>query len=135
MRQRYGVSGGVTLEPQVVAVGKGSKVLFNSASLKLFSENLSTSEVLAYAFNQIEKVSGQLMLDTANRLPNTLKRPYLDYLDKTSIDLNQPSFDLLRNFVVHESGAMTSGYAQEFFKSDEREVAREPSGTKTFRVC
>ena len=134
MRQRYGVSGGVTSEPQVVAVRKGPKVLFNSASLKLFNEDLNTLEVFAHAHNQVEKLSGQLMLDTANRLPNTLKRRYLDYLDKMSIDLNQPSFDSLRNFVVHEIGVMTSDYAQAFFKSDEREVAREPSGAKTFRV-
>ena len=134
LRQRYGVSGGVTSEPQVVAVRKGPKVLFNSASLKLFNEDLNTLEVFAHAHNQVEKLSGQLMLDTANRLPNALKRRYLDYLDKMSIDLNQPSFDSLRNFVVHEIGVMTSDYAQAFFKSDEREVAREPSGAKTFRV-
>ena len=134
LRQRYGVSGGVTSEPQVVAVRKGPKVLFNSASLKLFNEDLNTLEVFAHAHNQVEKLLGQLMLDTANRLPHTLKRRYLDYLDKMSIGLNQPSFDSLRNFVVHEIDVMTSDYAQAFFKSDEREVAREPSGAKTFRV-
>ena len=45
-------------------------------------------EVFAHAHNKVEKLSGQLMLDTANRLPGTLKRRYLDYLDKMRIDLN-----------------------------------------------
>ena len=136
LRQRYGVSGGLTSEPKVVAVRKGPKVAFNSTSLKLFNENLNTLEVFAHAHNEVEKLSGQLMLDTANRLPGTLKRRYLDYLDKMRIDLNQPSFESLRSFVVHEIQVRTSDYAQAFFKSDEREVQRERSctGSKTFRV-
>ena len=51
-------------------------------------------------------------------------------------DLNQPSFEFLRSFVVHEIQVMTSDYVQAFFKSDEREVQRERSctGSKIFRV-
>ena len=52
-----------------------------------------TLEVFAYGHNQIEKLSGKLLLDTANRLPANLKRRYLDELDKSLLDLNQPSFD------------------------------------------
>ena len=110
------------------------KAEFCDASLKLFNEDLNTLEVFAHTHNQVEKLSGQLMPDTVNRSPNTLKRRYLDYLDIISIDLNQPSFDSLRNFVVHEIGVMTSDYAQAFSKSDEREVARAPSDAKIFRV-
>ena len=67
-RQRYGVSGGLTTEPQIIAVGNGPKVTFNSTSLKSFNEDLNTSEVFAYAHDEVEKLSGQLMLDVANRL-------------------------------------------------------------------
>ena len=109
---------------------------FNSTPLKLFNKDLNTLEVFAHAHNEVEKLSGQLMLDTANRLPGTLKRRYLDYRDKMRVDLNQPSFESLRSFVMHEIQVMTSDYAQAFFKSDEREVQRERSctGSKTFRV-
>ena len=50
------------------------------------------------------------------------------------IDLNQPSFESLRSFVVHEIQVMTSDYAQAFFKSDEHEVLLVRTGSKTFRV-
>ena len=71
LRQRYGVSGGLTSEPKVVAVGKDPKVAFNSTSLKLFNQDLNVLEVFAYAHNEVEKLSGQLTVDTASRLPGT----------------------------------------------------------------
>ena len=75
------------------------------------------------------------MLDTANRLPSALKRRYLDFLDKNGISLNQPSFESLRKFVVHEINVTTSDYAQAFFKSEDKEKSREPqSGRSEFRV-
>ena len=74
LRQRYGVSGGFTLDPKVVTVRKGPKVAFSSISLKLFNENLNTLEVFAHAHNEVKKLSGQLMLDIAGRLPETFKR-------------------------------------------------------------
>ena len=75
------------------------------------------------------------MLDTANRLPSALKRRYLDFLDKNGISLNQPSFESLRKFVVHEINVTTSDYAQAFFKSEDKEKSREPqSGRCEFRV-
>ena len=57
------------------------------SSLKSFNEDLITLEVFAYGHNQVEKGSGQLLLDTANRLPASLKRRYLDELDKSLLDL------------------------------------------------
>ena len=36
--------------------------------------------------NEVHKLSGQLLLDTAGRLPNLLKRRYLDFLDNQSIN-------------------------------------------------
>ena len=57
-------------------------------------------------------------LDTANRLPANLKRRYLDKLDKSLLDLNQPSFEgfeLLRKFVEHEiKGGESSSQFQWF---------------------
>ena len=38
-------------------------------SLKLFHEDLNTLEVFAFAHDDAEKLSGQLLLDIANRLP------------------------------------------------------------------
>ena len=129
LRQRYGVSGGLTSEPKVMAVRNGPKVSFTSTSLKLFNEDLNTLEVFAYAHDEVEKLSGQLLIDTANRLPSLLKRRYLDYLK------NSPGFDSLRDFVVHELNTMTSDYAQAFFKSDEKDGSRESTGgTKNVRV-
>ena len=46
LRQRYGVTAGFTSEPKVKAVRYGPKVSFNSASLKMFNEDLNTLEVL-----------------------------------------------------------------------------------------
>ena len=125
LRQRYGVSGGLTSEPKIMDVRYGPKVIFNVASLKAFNEDLNTLEIFAYAHDEVGKLSGQLLLDTANRLPGVLKRRYLDYLAKMGLNLNQPGFDSLRNFIVHELEVMTSDYAQTFFKSDEKEKTRE----------
>ena len=135
LRQRYGVSGGLTSEPKVMAVRNGPKVSFTSTSLKLFNEDLNTLEVFAYAHDEVERLSGQLLIDTANRLPSLLKRRYLDYLNKRNLNLNSPGFDSLRDFVVHELNTMTSDYAQAFFKSDEKDGSRESTGgTKNVRV-
>ena len=43
-------------------------------------------------------------------LPSALKRRYLDFLDKNGISLNQPSFESLRKFVVHEINVTTSDH-------------------------
>ena len=135
LRQRYGISGGFSSEPKVRAVRHGPKVSFNTTSLKSFNEDLNTLEVFAYAHDEVEKLSGQLLLDTASRLPNILKRRYLDYLDKRQLNLSQPGFESLRRFIVHEIDMATSDYAQAFFKHEEKEGSREPStGTRDFRV-
>ena len=74
MRQRYAVSGGLTSERNIIAIRNGPKVPFNLNSMKMFTEELNTLEVFAFAQDAAEKLSGQLLLDTANRLPNILKR-------------------------------------------------------------
>ena len=125
LRQRYVVSGGSTTEPLVGAIRNGSKISFNAASLKLFNEDLNTLEVFAYAHNEVEKLSGQLLMDVANRLPGVLKRRYLDHLSHKRLDLNRPGFDSLREFIAHELSVMTSDYAQSFFKLDQTEKSRD----------
>ena len=127
--QRYGVSGGLTSEPQIIAIRNGPKVIFNATSLKSFNEDLNTLEVFAYAHDEVEKLSGQLLLDVANRLPGVLKRWYLDYLDQKGLNLNRPGFESLRNFVLQELNAMTSDYAQTFFKTDEKGKSRDSGVT------
>ena len=131
LRQRYGVSGGLTSEPKIAKIRTGPKVSMSIASLKAFNKDLNTLEVYAHAHDELDKLSGQLMLDTANRLPGVLKRRYLDYLDKKNINLNQPGFESLREFVVHELNLMTSDYAQSFFKSDDKDRASGPSNGHT----
>ena len=74
LRQRYGVSSGLTSEPKVIAIRHGAKVNFTASSLKMYNEDLNTLEVFAYAHDEYNKLSGQLLLDTANRLPSALKR-------------------------------------------------------------
>ena len=118
----------LTSEPQTISIRYGPKVVFTSASLKSFNEDLNTLEVFAYAHDEAEKLSGQLLLDVANRLPGVLKRRYLDYLSHRGLSLNKPGFKLLRRFFVHELGVMTSDYAQTFFKSEDKEKTRETSG-------
>ena len=135
LSQRYGISGGFSSELKVRAVRHGPKVSFNTTSLKSFNEDLNTLEVFAYAHDEVEKLSGQLLLDTASRLPNILKRRYLDYLDKMQFNLSQPGFESLRRFIVHEIDMTMSDYAQAFFKHEEKEGSREPlTGTRDFRV-
>ena len=83
----------------------------------------------------MEKLSGQLLLDTASRLPSVLKRRYLDYLAKMALDLNHPGFDSLREFITHELSVMTSHYAQTFFKNDEKDKPRDFKSVRdSFRV-
>ena len=125
MHQRYGVSGGLTSEPKIIEIRNGLKITHTVTSLKFFNKDFNTLEVFTYAHDKVENLSGQLLMDTACRLPGTSKRRYLDYLDKSRFDLNHPKFESLRNFVVHELGVMTSDYAQVFFKNDERDKSRE----------
>ena len=134
LRQRYGVSGGLTSEPKIIEIRNGPRVVFNVASLKAYNEDLNTLEIFAYAHNEVEKLSGQLILDTANRLPGVLKRRYLDYLTKIGRNLNHPGFDSLRDFIVHELNVMTSDYAQTFFKNDEKDKTREPNSGRGNQV-
>ena len=101
----------------------------------MFGEDLNTLEVFAYAHNKVQKLSGQLLFDTASRLLNLLKRRYLDYLDKRNLNMSEPGFESLREFVVHEIKMMTSECAQAFFKQDEKDGSRETStGSKDCRV-
>ena len=135
LRQRYGVLSGLTSEPKVIAIRHGAIVNFTASLLKMYNEDFNTLEVFAYAHDEYNKLFGQLLLDTANRLPSVLKRRYLDFLDKNGISLNQPSFESLRKFVVHEINVTTSDYAQAFFKLEDKEKSREPqSGRSEFRV-
>ena len=111
LKQRYGVPGGLTTEPIIVDIRKGPVVSFNVESLKVFNEELNMLEVFAYAHDEYERLSGQLLLDVANRLPGTLKRRYLDYLSRLNLDLNRPSFESLREFIQHELSVVSSDYA------------------------
>ena len=136
LRQRYGVPSGFVSEPKVAEVLNGPKVTRTVLSLKSFNVDLITLEVFAYGHNQVEKLSGQLLLDTANRLPANLKRRYFDKLDKNLLDLNQPSFEgfeLLHKFVAHEVKLMTSDYAQALFKTDEKDKSCECKSTVRVR--
>ena len=135
LRQRYGVPGGLISEPKVKAVRYGPEVAFTSASLRMFGEDLNTLKVFAYAHDEVNKLSGQLLLDTASRLPNILKRWCLDYLDKRHLNLSEPGFDSLREFVIHEISMMTAEYAQAFFKQDEKDGFPEASArSKDYRI-
>ena len=129
LRQRYGVPAGLTSEPKIIEIRNGPSVSFNVNSLKQFNEDLNTLEVFAYAHDEYQKLSGQLLLDVASRLPGNLKRRYLDYLSRLKLDLNRPGFDSLRRFILHELSVMSSDYAQTFFKSGEdKDKSRGSSG-------
>ena len=67
-------------------------------------------------------------------MPNILKRRYLDYLDKLHVDMSQPGFDSLRDFVVPEIKIMTSHCAQTFFKQDDKDGSSDPLANKNFQV-
>ena len=88
LRQRYGVSGFLS-ERKVLGIRHGDKVTHTVSSLKSFNEDLNTLEVFAYANDKVDKLSEQLLLDVANRLPGNLKRHYIDYLYWRS-NLDQP---------------------------------------------
>ena len=60
----------------------------------MFNEDLNTLEVFAYAHYEVHKLSGQLLLDTAGRLPNLLKRRLIDFLDKKHLDMSHPGLNL-----------------------------------------
>ena len=103
LRQRYGVPSGLTSEPKVIEIRNGPKIAFTTSSLKTFNEELNLLEVFAYAQDEVGKLSGQLLLDTANRLPNFLKRRYLDYLTKIGSNLNHPGFEALATLLLTSS--------------------------------
>ena len=135
LRQRYGVPSGLTSESKVIAIRHDAKENFTASSLVMYNDDLNTLEVFAYAHDEYSKLSGQLLHDTANRLPSTMKRRDLYYLDKNGWSLNQRSFESLRKFAVHEFNSSTSDYTQAFFKSKDNEKLQESlSGRSKFRV-
>ena len=71
--QRYDVSGGLTSKPKIAKIRTGLRVAMSVASLKTFNEDLNTFEVYAHAHDELDKLSGELMLHTAKRLPGILK--------------------------------------------------------------
>ena len=68
--QRYGIFEGFTSEAKDKAICYDPKVSFNLNSLRLFDEDLNLLKMFAYT-HKMAKLSGQLFLDTANRLPHT----------------------------------------------------------------
>ena len=52
LRQRYGIFDGLTLEPQIISIRREPKMVFTSASLKSFNEDLNTLKVFAYAHDK-----------------------------------------------------------------------------------
>ena len=125
LKERYSVPAGLTSQPKVREIRHGPSISFNTAFLKSFNEVVNLLEVYAYAHNELEKLSGQLTLDTADRLPNFLKRRYLDYRTKTGFDLNRSGFDAWRGFVAHKLSVFTSDYAQTFFGSADKSKSRD----------
>ena len=72
------MSGGLTSESKIMNVHHGPKVIFNVTSLKAFNEDLNPPGIFAYAHDEIGKLSGRSLLDTANGLSGVLKRHHLD---------------------------------------------------------
>ena len=134
LRERYGVSGGFVTEPEVVNIRTGPRIVHTIASLKSFNESLNTLEVFAHAHNELEKLGDQLLMEVAGRLPDVLKRRYLDFLVQYEMDLNRPGFTALRQFVVREVRIMTSEYGQGFFRSYEKERFCEPVSGNNVQV-
>ena len=114
LRQRCGVSGGLTVEPLIVEIRNQAEIGYNASSLKAYNEHFNTLGMFAYAHDEVGKLGGQLLMDVANHLPGVLGRRYLDYLSQHGIDLNCTGFDSLRKFVAHELRLMSSDYAQTF---------------------
>ena len=133
LRQRYGVSGGFSSEPEVMAIRNAAKVANDLPSLKLFNEESNTLEIFAFAHDDVNKLSGQLLFDIANRLPGILKRRYLDSLDKKGLNLSHHGFESLREFLAHEIKVMTSDCAQAFFGCDGKD-GQMTSRSKNYRV-
>ena len=134
LRERYGVSGGFVTEPEVVNIRTGPRIVHTIASLKSFNESLNTLEVFAHAHNELEKLGDQLLMEVAGRLPDVLKRRYLDFLVQYEMNLNRPGFTALRQFVVRELRIITSEYGQGFFRSYEKERFCEPVSGNNVQV-
>ena len=110
-----------------------SKVTIDLPSLTMFNKYLNTQEVFAFAHDEAEKLSGQLLFDIASRLPNVLKRRNLDFLDKKGLNLSRPGFKSLREFIAHEIKMMTSDCAQAFFGCDSKD-GQSTSRSKNYLV-
>ena len=77
LRKRYGVLGGLITEPEMVRIRTGSKVVHTVASLKAFNEDLITLEVFVYAHDEVEKLSGQLLIVFLEFLTTSRREPYM----------------------------------------------------------
>ena len=84
----------------------------------MFNEDLNILFSFSYPLYEPAKLSGQLLLDTAGRLPIILKRRYFSHLDKLGLDMSQPRFESLRKFIVQKITMMACEYGPAFFKQD-----------------
>ena len=92
IRCKRWVSGGFLSEPKVLDICKGSKITHSITSLKPFNKDLNMLEVFAYAHDQEKKVSGKLLLNTANHLSGNLKQRFLNYRNRRFLNINKPGF-------------------------------------------
>ena len=126
-----------TSESKEIKIRHGHMIFFNASSLKALKEELNLLEVYTYAYEELEKLSGQLTLDTANRLSNFLTKRYLDYPAENGSDLNPPGFKALRGFVAHELNVSTSACSQVFCGLNDKGKSRDfgSGGRKNNHVC
>ena len=58
-RLRHSVSGrGLITKPQIIGIRLEPRVVFSTASLKSYNEDLTTIEVFAYALDELENCRG-----------------------------------------------------------------------------
>ena len=116
-----------------MAIRNAPKVTNGLPSLTVFIKDLNTLEVFAFAHDEAKKHFRLLLCDIASRLPNVLKRRYLDFLDKKGLNLSRPGFESLREFIAHEIKMMTSDCAQAFFGCDGKD-GQSTSRSKNYCV-
>ena len=88
----------------------------------------------ARAYNQSDKLEGRFVVDLAKRLPFSTRQDFLKYLSSRFGHTNEPSFQSLFEFVLHEKECKSSDFGI-LLSSDRDDVRGAKESLKNKSIC
>ena len=135
LSQHFGVRSGFFAEPEIRKYRYGAKLPSALAfALKEFKDQLSSCLLYARAYNQSDKLEERFVVDLAKRLPFSTRQDFLKYLSSRFGHTNEPSFQSLFEFVLHEEESKSSDFGI-LLLSDRDDARGAKESLKNKSIC